>query len=370
MKSETMLKGAVGIEPRAYENRMDLVEARLDENIEYIGEKAFYNCKNLRRVEIPASCTRIDANAFSKCENLKWVQFSVFGKRINFHPKAFYKSGLKEIRLPATCIGTNPFDMGMFSNVLYPSYYRMDRLHKYPFEREKLAGQKAERKIYVYYDYHFDGYFVAKIEGTWIDRRLVLPETYGEKYIVGISNEAFKDWDFESVILPFTCRYIGEGAFENCTLLQHIGVYFDPKELHIHPKAFKNCPHMNMDKIKFYDVKNMEESEEWVEPTIDELEVITYRDGYELWAYHGKAKHIKLPAMIGERKLYRINPGAFSCSQIENMEIPETCETICYEAFSGCWKLKTVMLSKKTNVQQNVFQECGLVELVYTDEEE
>ncbi len=251
MKSETLLKGAVGVAPRAYENRMDLLNVKLDDKIEYIGERAFRNCKNLSYIDIPAGCTRIDAYAFEGCEKLRWIQFSAHGKRIKIHPRAFLKTDLTEIKLPATCIGSDIFELGRFRGVIYPTYYKMNNLYRYPNEFEREAAEEAADSLYFYYDSNRDGYVVAKLEGTWINRKLVIPEKIANKLVIGIGKEAFKDWDFESITLPYTCRFIDEKAFENCYWLEHVGVYFDPSEIKIHPKAFKNCPKMSKEQITF-----------------------------------------------------------------------------------------------------------------------
>ncbi len=252
MKSETVLKGTVGIEARTYENRIDLSEVKLEDGIEYIGERAFRNCKNLTYVEVPASCTRIDAYAFEGCEKLRWISFSPRGKRVKIHTRAFYKTGLKELKLPATCITFDAYELGRFRGMLYPTYYQTLRnLFSYPYEAEREEAKKTLNKLYFYYDTNRDGYLVGKLEGDWMSERLIIPEKIEDRLVLGIAKEAFKNWDFSSVILPYTCRYIGENAFENCYWLEHVGVYFDPNEIEIHPNAFKNCPKMSKDKITF-----------------------------------------------------------------------------------------------------------------------
>ena len=44
---------------------------RIPDGIEYIGEKAFYNCKNLKFIYIPESVKEIGVKAFWGCEDLK-----------------------------------------------------------------------------------------------------------------------------------------------------------------------------------------------------------------------------------------------------------------------------------------------------------
>lgn len=53
-----------------YWTEADTVTVTLDEGIEYIGEKAFYECDKLRSFTIPNSVTAIGDYAFSRCTNL------------------------------------------------------------------------------------------------------------------------------------------------------------------------------------------------------------------------------------------------------------------------------------------------------------
>ena len=53
-----------------YRTEADTVTVTLDEGIEYIGEKAFYECDKLRSFTIPNSVTTIGDYAFSRCTNL------------------------------------------------------------------------------------------------------------------------------------------------------------------------------------------------------------------------------------------------------------------------------------------------------------
>jgi hypothetical protein len=53
-----------------YRTEADTVTVTLDEGIEYIGEKAFYECDKLRSFTIPNSVTAIGDYAFSRCTNL------------------------------------------------------------------------------------------------------------------------------------------------------------------------------------------------------------------------------------------------------------------------------------------------------------
>lgn len=256
MKSETRLNGLLGIPSGAYKNNKELREIVLEEGVEYIGENAFYGCTSLTYASIPASCTRIDAYAFAGCTNLRGVAFRPNGKRIKIHPQAFRNSGLSDILLPGRCFGTEPFEMGWFRKSLRPRYYDSEKIYQYPDIKVVREANEMKSKLYGYYDEERNGYFISGVDCRFMDDRLVIPYKIDEKLIIGICSGAFENWTFNTVVLPFTCRYIDENAFQNCWWLEKVEVYFDPNEIKVHPKAFQGCPIKGKEDFTRYDNGN------------------------------------------------------------------------------------------------------------------
>ena len=54
----------------------DIVNLKLPDTIDYIGEKAFYNCSSLKTVEIPYSVKYIGKNAFYNCVNVENIYYN------------------------------------------------------------------------------------------------------------------------------------------------------------------------------------------------------------------------------------------------------------------------------------------------------
>ncbi len=76
-----------------------------------IGDKAFYKCKALTKIKIPAKVTTIGANAFNGCSKLKTATLGKNVKTIG--DKAFYKCiSLTKISIPGkvTKIGKKAFN--------------------------------------------------------------------------------------------------------------------------------------------------------------------------------------------------------------------------------------------------------------------
>ena len=62
-----------------------------DSTIAAIGEKDFYNCDILERIELPASIVTIDKEAFAKCDALKSVTFAEGCALTSIGEQAFYQ---------------------------------------------------------------------------------------------------------------------------------------------------------------------------------------------------------------------------------------------------------------------------------------
>ncbi|MBE6756298.1 MAG: leucine-rich repeat domain-containing protein [Ruminococcaceae bacterium] len=78
---------------------------------------------------------------------------------------------------------------------------------------------------------------IAKYIGTETD--IVIPEKIDGYTVAAISDNAFKNQNIKSVIMPDTIEEIGESAFEGCEKLEYIKI--SPSVEFIREKAFTNC---------------------------------------------------------------------------------------------------------------------------------
>jgi hypothetical protein len=103
--------------------------------------------------------------------------------------------------------------------------------------------------------------------------KVTIPRIVNNVPVMHVAENAFKGTDIEIVNLPDTCRYIGEGAFENCHNLIMVSIHNLPKMagLNIGSRAFAGC-----ELLKTVDVPN---GLLWLEAGVfvgcDKLELIT-----------------------------------------------------------------------------------------------
>ncbi len=84
-----------------YERDAALEHISIAEGVEWIGDMAFYGCRNLKSVTIPASVKRIGACAFGECPNLAVVSF---GEGLETIANRAFDGcrALNEVQLPST----------------------------------------------------------------------------------------------------------------------------------------------------------------------------------------------------------------------------------------------------------------------------
>ena len=79
-----------------------ITAAAINENCRFIGDGAFWDCKGLTNIEIPASVTSIGRNAFQNCSSLTSITFSENSQLTTISEMAFaYCDELANIEIPA-----------------------------------------------------------------------------------------------------------------------------------------------------------------------------------------------------------------------------------------------------------------------------
>lgn len=74
----------------------------LPEGLREISSYAFYGCKSLRKVNIPASVETLSSYAFQGCSSLTGIDLSTASSLLSIYYNCFYESGLTNIVIPTT----------------------------------------------------------------------------------------------------------------------------------------------------------------------------------------------------------------------------------------------------------------------------
>lgn len=103
LQSITIPGGITTIDNAVFYGCEKLTECIFEEGVTQIGNEMFTNCEALTKVEIPKSVTMVGVEVFWGCKALTEItlpdQISMIGDR------AFYSSGIKELRLPESLSG-------------------------------------------------------------------------------------------------------------------------------------------------------------------------------------------------------------------------------------------------------------------------
>ena len=210
----------------------------LSSNVESIGEGAFQGCSSLTRIDIPKKITRIEESAFDGCsllevyfENQEHIdQYIVIPENINYiGDHAFYGcEKAKGLFIPNEIeyIGDYSFAGCPLEEITIPvdhEYYKV--LDSHEINRMHLTpGKTGVMDDSISAGYKDEGGF-----GITFVLKTTLKTVVMDEGIINIPDKAFYDCAYlESVSLPSTLKTIGMGAFYD-TGLKHV-YYNDTKE--------------------------------------------------------------------------------------------------------------------------------------------
>ena len=228
----------------AFEN-CKLESVYLPETVTSIGQKAFYNNKNLKRVLIPGSIKEISAQAFADANLNKIVCESLHPATLSMGTDVFEGVDYEvcELEVPASVVGDyyecDPWNQFFYINER-PYDFRADGL-VYKIEGSGCyvaPNMGFDSKIYSDEDYiipaavTFDGtvYTVDGIKPFAFDKSTTLSVFSQNVRVIG--EQAFRDSKIKFVYLPTTLEKIGYAAFVGCSDLTIIYNYVaDPADI-------------------------------------------------------------------------------------------------------------------------------------------
>ena len=298
-KTITIKEGTLSIAPNALA-QCELEEIVIPVSVRSIGEQAFTQSRNLKKVTFNEGLQRIDYKAFYQCENLEDIIFPTSLTAIGNY--AFSGcSKLESIEIPAnvTSIGYSPF-----SNL----------------ETLKVVAENT-----VYDSRNNCNAIIETATNTLVAgcRTTVIPED-----VTAIGDYAFDgcggtySWEeLQSIVIPSSVTSIGDYAFYDCYNLEKVYI----SDL----ASWCNIEFANKEANPLYSAHNLYVNGENVTKLIIPEGVTEIKD-YAFYNCTGITE-VVIPSSVT-----RIGNNAFyGCENLANVEIQGTIESMGYNAFAG-----------------------------------
>lgn len=299
-------EGTVGIADYAFYNCVGVTGVILPETVRVIGRGAFYKCRLLSSVNLPAGITEIKDYTFYHCDSLVLPEFPEGLTRIG--RSAFYKCRLVS--------------------------------EDGESEENRLVIPDSVREIgaFAFYGCVY----------TYTDRATALQMTGGMDYLVigsGVSligEQAFSGMTtLRGVALGSSVTGIGDKAFYKCTSLA--AVDFDPALVSIGEKAFYQCS------------------------ALEKIRLPASLETIGRYAFY-KCTSVKVLELGGAREIG--DAAFLGCTGLTELNLPETLTVIGKQAFRGCTGLSGVVLGTGiTSVGAHAFYGCPNLTVFLAGEE-
>lgn len=326
-----------------YSNQ-ELEEVVIEEGVIAIGERAFFECKNLRKIVLPQSLTIIGASAFAGCESLEEIVLPKNIKMIAYRTFADCKR-LKKVIIPN---GVEEIDWAVFSgcenleDIILPN--SVAKLGEQVFLNcKKLKAVSLPENLESLPDEFFKGCNSLEITlspkiiklGARVFENCYKLTTFPTNVTI-FGEKCFKNCkSLETVNLNKDTDYLPKGMFAGCIRLEQI--LFDGDCLEIEDKCFQKC--ISLKEIPSFVTKYAPQAFE----NCTGLTSIDIIDSKIPFACFRNCKNIK--TITSQEKISTLESFAFSgCSSLEEFDLYKV-GRIPAEAFSHCKKLKTVRLN-------------------------
>lgn len=162
------------------------------------------------------------------------------------------------------------------------------------------------------------GYEIGAADSSVMQGKLVLPSAYGDKPIVGVVDNGFKDCTgLTGVLMPDSIIGIGSHAFADCNNLTRV-----------------NCsPYVQIGKSAF-----------WNCAALEQIQLPQSMEVLESSVFYGCSalEELTLPENLREIGMYTV----YGCASLRSLEIPKTTEEIDPTAFGGCSSLASLTVAE------------------------
>lgn len=265
-------------------------------NIQHVGESCFEHCQALKNVQWMSPAVRISDLCFEQCNNLKSFDFS---NVLKIGQAAFANSGLKAIKLEKNIesVGTHAFyECNLLSEVIW------------------LCDCAVPSNCFN------------------MNRQL---STFDFQHVSQIEKMAFAETGLTNIVLGRNILHISSYAFYNCKHLSQVD--WQCKSSRIYPHCFEGCT--SLGNFDFSSVREV---------------------GASAFSYSG------LKTVALETNIKKVERAVFKgCVQLET--VYWNCDAdIRGNTFRKCGKLKTVEISDKVkNIETTAFNVCNKIEISF-----
>lgn len=402
LKEVTFEKGTRKILANLFAFCNGVEQVTIPETVIEIGTAAFFECTNLKSVYMPDTITEINNDVFSGCVKLNEVKLSLSLTKIG--ENAFWGCAFSDVVIPDPVehIGGGAFrDCSNLASVKLPKSLKV--LNAYSFGNcDKLTDIIIPSGVikcenYTYYNgwtttYTKIGAFAgsdnlktavisdgAKTIASNLFRNSAVEKVTMPDSILEIGNFAFTNCkNLKNIRLSSNLYTIGDHAFTSCTSLENIDIPDSVEEMYIY--IFSHCKSLRTAKLPnkrqnitegtFYNCEKLERVEvpdtviavrESAFENCKSLETFKVTDKLEIIeSFAFKNSGINTIMLENSNALKEIQKEAFSgCTNLSNVVIPNTVDSIGTGAFKNCESLETVKLSNKLKtIPSEAFRYC------------
>ncbi len=345
-----------------------LTSMRLNEDITYIGEEAFYGCAGLSDLILPKYLEKYGAACFGDCDSLQRVEIYKYLKENDYFPDyhAMVDNGrmrgmffgcdnLKEVCFAGgvTRIAANLFNgCESLEEITIPDTVTHIGFHAFNActSLKKVNLPDSLTKIDV----------MAFRNCTSLGN-IDIPDSVTEIWCRAFSGCS----NLSEIHLPEKLKILGTQAFYGCSALNAVAIppntaevpqYYDGWLTGLTESPFSYCA--NLKEIILAD--GMQKVPGFLFKNCDSLESVTVPDSVTEIGESAFADASALQNVVLSNHLTSVDRWAFqNCTSLEKIELPDTVKSMASSIFEGCRLLTEVKLPKyRVGIPESTFKNC------------